>query len=185
MLPVKIKKGNAPESSILRKLFINELKTIYWVEKQMLKLLPRLTKAATTGYLKAGFKGHLYATEEHVKRLEKVFKLLNEQKAAKKCELINSIVLEAKKNIKITQNKTLARELELLSVAQKIERYETKAYRKLIRFANIFGHPETELILAETLIEEIEAEEAFIAIEEDTLNDDLFKVQEEITEDEF
>lgn len=185
-LPPKIRNNDVSENSVLRKLYLNELKTIYWVEKQMLKLFPKLIRSATTGYLKASFKGHFSATIQHVKRVEEVFTLLDQKKISKKCSLINKIIIETKDGIKKTQKNTLARDLELLNVAQKFERYETNAYRKLTRFANIFGDEQAELIFQEILTEEIEAEETFVAIEEDTLNDEIFKSNlEAAKEDEY
>lgn len=177
LLPAKTNKTDNSKNSVLRKLYLNELKTIYWVEKQMLKLFPGWIRAATTRYLKASFKGHFSATEQHVKRIEEVFSLLEEKRTAKRCEIAERIILSAKKGIKLTKQKTLERDLELLNTAQKFERYETNAYRKLVRFANIFGELQAELIFKETLTEEIEAEEVFIAIEEDMLNDGGFKTE--------
>lgn len=180
----KPKSDKVGENSVLRKLYINELRTIYWVEKQMLNLFPRLIRAATTRYLKASFKGHFLATEKHVKRIEEIFVLLNEKRNAKKCQVAAGIISEAKTGIKITQSNTLARDLELLDTAQKFERYETNSYRKLVRFANIFSDHEVELIFKETLTEELEAEEVFIAIEEDTLKDEIFKQEDNTDEEE-
>ncbi len=187
-IPQKIRNNDLGENSVLRKLYLNELKTIYWVEKQMLKLFPKLIRSATTRYLKACFKGHFSATIQHVKRVEEVFALLDQKKIGKKCALISKIIIEAKDGIKATPKNTLARDLELINVAQKFERYETNAYRKLTRFANIFGYGQAELIFQEILTEELEAEETFVAIEEDTLNDEMFKSKSEATkenEDEF
>ncbi len=184
MLPAKTKAQSTGQNSVLKKLYVNELKTIYWVEKQMLKLLPGLRRAATTRYLKASFTGHLLATQDHVKRIEEVFNLLNEKRATKKCSIINDIISEAKSRIKSTKKNTQPRDLELLSTAQKFEHYEINVYRKLMRLAGVYGHQKIEAILKETLIEEEEAQETFIAIENDTLMDELFKVDDELAEDE-
>ena len=57
----------------LEKLCVEELKDLYNAEKQILKALPKMIKAATHPELKDAFKKHLAQTEVHVERLEAVF----------------------------------------------------------------------------------------------------------------
>lgn len=173
-------------SQSLRKSFIQELRNIYWVEKQMLKVLPKLERASKTRYLKASFKGHISATCHHVNRIEEVFRLLNENVFAKKCAVVNIISMQAKQIIKSTKKNSLERELGLINTAQKIEHYEIDTYGKLIRICNTLGEYKAATLLEETLAEEKEAEETFDAIKDDTLIDDVFKITvPEINEEEF
>ena len=50
LLPAKTNKTENSKNSVLRKLYLNELKTIYWVEKQMQKLFLGGIGAAPTLY---------------------------------------------------------------------------------------------------------------------------------------
>lgn len=63
--------------------FADELKDIYWAEKQLVKTLPKMQKAATSPELKKAFVNHLEETKVHVTRLEQVFELLGKKAQAK------------------------------------------------------------------------------------------------------
>ena len=160
---------------LLKKTFIQQLKNVYWIEKNLLKVLPKLAKAATTKYLKASFKGHLIATQDHIKRLEEAFTILNEKAGSKKCDEMEGILLEATGVLKSTEKNTLERDLALISAAQNIEHYEIDVYGKLTRISESLGEFSVTLLLEETLTEEKEAEETFNAVKDDTINDDVFK----------
>ena len=54
-------------------LYVNELKELYSAEKQILKALPRMAKAASHPELRQAFQEHVAVTEEQVRRLETIF----------------------------------------------------------------------------------------------------------------
>ena len=57
----------------LEMLLEEELKDIYNAEKQLVKALPKMAKAANADNLRQGFEDHLQQTEGHVQRLEQIF----------------------------------------------------------------------------------------------------------------
>ena len=63
----------------LKELFIDELKDIFSAETQLVKALPKMTKAARSADLRSGFEKHLKQTEGHVSRLESIFEDYNEK----------------------------------------------------------------------------------------------------------
>src|SRR4051794_131184 len=67
-------------------LFANELRDIYHAEKQLIRALPKLRKAASSDELKQCFEQHLEETRGQAERLEQVFELLELPKRAKRCE---------------------------------------------------------------------------------------------------
>ena len=69
----------------LKDLYIDELKDLYSAEKQLVKALPKMVKAATHPELKRAFAAHLRQTEGQVARLEKVFEALEASPRGKKC----------------------------------------------------------------------------------------------------
>ena len=84
------------EQKTLDDLFLDTLKDIYYAEKQILKNLPKMAKAATAPELKAGFEQHAEETQGHVDRLEQVFELLGKPARGKTCEAILGILEEGK-----------------------------------------------------------------------------------------
>src|SRR3982074_3674051 len=60
----------------LNELFLDTLKDIYYAEKQILKALPKMAKAASSDKLRSAFEKHHDETEGQVERLEQIFELL-------------------------------------------------------------------------------------------------------------
>ena len=153
---------------------LSELKTLYWAEKQMLRILHKFEKAATTRYLKACFRGHLQATIQHVTRLETIFGLLNQKIKSKKCQTLEALIKGVLSEVNATQKKSLLRELRLIESAQKLEHFEINKYSKLVRDLNAIEQTKVAAFIEETLNEEKEAEEVFSAVMEDVYNDEDF-----------
>src|SRR5262245_1466997 len=78
----------------LSDLFVHTLKDIYFAEKQILKALPKMIKAADSKELARALEMHLEETNEQVVRLEEVFKLLGKKAVGEKCPAIEGILEE-------------------------------------------------------------------------------------------
>jgi ferritin-like metal-binding protein YciE len=81
------------EMEALRDLYVDELKDLRSAEKQILRTLPRMIKAATARGLKQGFSGK--QTREHVRRLERIFQSLEQSPRGKKCVGMTGLLEEA------------------------------------------------------------------------------------------
>src|ERR1700680_1505286 len=82
----------------LNDLFLDTLKDIYYAEKQILRALPKMAKAAHSDKLRAAFEKHHGETEGQVERLEQVFELIEKPARGKTCDAIQGI-LDAGKEI--------------------------------------------------------------------------------------
>ncbi|OQP58440.1 ferritin-like domain-containing protein [Niastella populi] len=158
--------------SLLRKFFVEELQDIYWAEKHLAKELPKLQKASTSEELADAFGDHQAATEEHVSRLEDVFKMMGETPKAKKCEAMEGLVKEAQHIIEETDEETATRDVALIMAAQKVEHYEIATYGSLVQLAKTIGMMEVAEVLAETLDEEKEADLLLTSIAEGSANEE-------------
>src|SRR6185436_7971107 len=83
----------------LRETFVEELKDLYDAEKQLLKALPKMAKAARHEELREAFESHLHETEEHVRRLEQVFRVMDQPVKAKKCKAMQGLIEEGQEII--------------------------------------------------------------------------------------
>ncbi len=135
-------------------LFLDTLKDIYFAEKQIVKALPKMAKAAQTPDLKAAFEQHLQETEVHVDRLDQVFELLDKPARGKTCEAILGI-LEEGKSIMDDFKGTPALDAGLVSAAQAVEHYEIARYGTLKTWAAQLGMDEAVALLDATLKEEV------------------------------
>ena len=61
----------------LNDLFLDTLKDVYYAEKQILKALPKMAKAAQSDKLRAAFEKHRGETEGQLERLEQIFEFLD------------------------------------------------------------------------------------------------------------
>ena len=170
--------------SQLEKLFVDSLKDIYWAEKHLTKVLPKMKKKATSDELKQAIEEHLAQTEEHVSRLEQVFNLCGKKPQAKKCEAMEGLTKEGDSVIEETENGTETRDAGIIMGGQKVEHYEIATYGTLVVFAKTLGMNEAADILVETLKEEKDADEKLTGIAEGTVNLSAQQETEEGSEDE-
>ncbi|HEY1096192.1 MAG TPA: ferritin-like domain-containing protein [Alphaproteobacteria bacterium] len=156
--------------TLLEKLFVDSLKDMYWAEKQLVKTLPKMKKAATSPKLQKAFQDHLKQTETHVVRLEKAFAALDEKPRAKKCEAMEGLVAEGKTIISETDSGTATRDVGLILAAQKVEHYEIASYGGLAQLARTLGKAKVAQILESILKEEKEADMLLTQIAETGVN---------------
>ena len=103
----------------LHQFFLDQLQDIYWAEKKLVKVLPKLEEAATSGELKKAFADHLMQTKTHVTRLENVFDMLGEDAKARKCPAMAGIAEEGEEIIDETDEGSAQRDVGLIFAAQK------------------------------------------------------------------
>ncbi len=164
---------------MLLEFFHGEIKDIYWAEKHLLKAIPKMAKAATSGELKEAFNNHLMETKGHVERLEQVFEILGEKPQAKKCEAMEGITKEGDSIVEETESGTSTRDVGLILAGQKVEHYEISTYGGLAQLARNLGQDDIANILETTLNEEKTADETLTAIAEDNVNYDAAQEKEE------
>ena len=162
--------GAGANDSLLKELFLDSLKDIYYAEKAILKALPKMQKAATSEQLIAAFEEHLTVTQGQVKRLEQVFEILGEKASAKKCEAIEGIIKEAEGIIDETDKGTSTRDVGIIMAAQKVEHYEIASYGSIRQLATTLGLTEAANLLQQTLDEEKQTDLLLTDIAENSIN---------------
>jgi ferritin-like metal-binding protein YciE len=145
------------EQKTLDDLFLDTLKDIYYAEKQIVKTLPKMAKAAQSPDLKAGFEKHLEETEGHVERLEQIFDIIGAPARGKTCEAILGIIEEGKSIMEEFKD-TPALDAGLVSAAQAVEHYEIARYGTLKTWARQMGRADVVKLLEATEKEEINAD---------------------------
>ena len=142
------------DQKTLDDLFLDTLKDIYYAERQIVKTLPKMAKAAQSPELKAGFEQHLEETHGHVERLEQIFELLGKPARGKTCDAILGIIEEGK-SIMDEFKGTVALDAGLISAGQAVEHYEIARYGTLKTWAAQLGMDDAVALLDATLQEEI------------------------------
>jgi ferritin-like metal-binding protein YciE len=153
----------------LNDLFLDTLKDIYYAEKQILKSLPKMAKATTSGQLRAAFEKHDDETEGQIERLEEIFELLGKPARGKKCDAIEGILDEGKEIMEEYKG-TSALDAGLLAAAQAVEHYEISRYGTLKSWAAKLTMASAVRLLDQTLAEEKKTDETLSKIAEAAVN---------------
>ena len=137
----------------LHELYVEELKDLYNAEQQILKALPQMIKAASNRELKRAFTEHERITRRQVKRLERIFKDLDESPRGKKCVGMEGLIEEAKELISEKPEPEVL-DAGLIAKAQHVEHYEMAGYGTVRTYARLMGREDEARVLQQTLDDE-------------------------------
>ena len=147
------------------------VKDLYNAEKQLVKALPRMARAASSEELKHAIEEHLTVTEGHVTRLEEVFSEMELPLRGKQCAGMEGLLEEGKEVLeKKGESNPAALDAALIAAAQKVEHYEMSAYGSARAFAEQLGLMNVAKLLQQTLDEESHANETLTKIASDSVN---------------
>lgn len=152
-----------PSINSLKDLLVDELKDLYSAEKQLVKALPKMAKAASNEELKEGILAHLEETKGHVERLEEAFGKLGVAAKAKTCEAMKGLIKEGEEAIELDAPDSV-RDACIIGAAQRVEHYEMAAYGTARAFAEALGEDDVVELLQETLDEEGETNKKLTAV---------------------
>ena len=157
------------ELNTLRDLYIDELKDLWSAEKQLVKALPKMAKAANDPELTKAFTTHLRQTERQVQRLEQIFEEIGESPRGKKCVGMEGLIEEGSELIKEKPDAEVL-DAGLISKAQHVEHYEIAGYGTVRTYAQLLGYDRQAQLLQETLDEEGEADKLLTQLAEGSIN---------------
>jgi ferritin-like metal-binding protein YciE len=153
----------------LKDLYVEELKDLYSAEKQILKGLAKMTKAASHPELKQAFERHAAATEKHVERLERICADLDVSPRGKKCVGMEGLIEEAADLIREKPEPDVL-DAGLIAAAQHVEHYEMAGYGCVRTYARQLGYADQAELLQTTLDEEGNTDKLLTAIAERSIN---------------
>jgi ferritin-like metal-binding protein YciE len=159
----------AAKDKDLNDLFLDTLKDIYFAEKQILKALPKMAKAASSDKLRAAFEKHHDETEGQVERLEQIFELLGKPARGKTCDAIMGILDEGKEIMEEYKG-CEALDAGMLAAAQAVEHYEISRYGTLKQWAQQLGMKDAVRLLDETLQQEKKTDQALTSLADAAVN---------------
>jgi ferritin-like metal-binding protein YciE len=165
-------KRTPQQEGALMELFVSSLKDINWAEKQLVKALKKMAKAATSDQVRQAFEQHMMQTEGHVERLAQVFEAIGKKPTAKKCDAMEGLISEAEELIEETEDGTEVRDAALIAAAQKVEHYEIATYGTLRTLAGTMGMKQVQKLLQQTLDEEKETDSLLTEIAENYVNEE-------------
>lgn len=159
----------ASKMNTLEDLFMDLLKDLYSAEKQLVKALPKMAKAAHASDLKQAFQDHLAQTEGQVERLDQIFSDLEGSPRGKKCVGMEGLIEEGSELMQEDAEPDVM-DAGLIAAAQKVEHYEIASYGAARTWAQQLGHDRAARLLQETLDEEGETNKRLTQIAESHVN---------------
>lgn len=149
----------------LNELLIHEIQDLYDAEQQLIEALPTMSKKSQSPKLKAAFDGHLVETKEHVRRLEKIAKMLGVKADEVTCKAMKGLIKEGDEIIKEGEDPDVI-DAGLIGAAQKVEHYEIAAYGTARAHARRLGLTEIASLLDQTIQEEGDADKKLTELAE-------------------
>jgi ferritin-like metal-binding protein YciE len=153
----------------LKDLVIDGIEDMYNAEQQLTKVLPKLVNKASSSSLKNALEEHLKQTENHVHRLENVFKELDMKPKGKTCEGMKGIVSEGEDLLSEVKEDGIL-DSAIIAAAQKTEHYEISSYGTLINLSKRLGLENAVDYLKNNLDEEYAADDKLTKIAETEVN---------------
>jgi ferritin-like metal-binding protein YciE len=144
----------ATKMSDPRALFLHELGDLLYVEKTLIKALPKLAEEASDEELREGFESHLEETKQHAANLEEVFDAIGEKPKAEKCPGIDGIKTEHDEFMKEESPSPQVGDLFLTGAGARAEHNQIAPYTGLITMAQAMGETDAVALLQENLKQE-------------------------------
>jgi manganese catalase len=124
-----VESSERADVDVLQELLIEQLQDILHAEKQLVKALPKMVKAARSAKLQQMFEVHLEETQAQVERLNECFNLMGVPAKAKPCKGMMGLLEEGQEIMKEGEKKDeVSADLALIGAAQKVEHYEMSGY---------------------------------------------------------
>lgn len=137
----------------LQKLWIHELKDLHSAENQILKALPKIIDAASNEELKSALADHLRETQQHVARLETIFKKVGSSPGGHHCKGMEGLLEEGEGILKDATDPQV-RDAGIISACQRVEHYEMAGYGTAGAYAELLEEMDAAALLQQTLDEE-------------------------------
>ena len=145
--------------------FHDELRDVLSAERQLVKALPKMVKAATDPQLKKAIESHLAETETHVQRVEQAFEDTGKAPRAKTCEAMKGLLEEGSSLLEEDAAPEVLDAL-IIAAAQKVEHYEIATYGTLCTWAEVLGYNKALKVLKQNMAQEEAADEKLSKIAE-------------------
>jgi Mn-containing catalase len=158
--PIHAQSSEPADAELIQELLVDQLRDILHAEKQVLKALPKMIKAAHSAQLQQLLETHLQETQVQVERINECFGFLDVQARPKPCKGMMGIVEEGDEVMAEGKKKDdAAADLALISAVQKVEHYEISSYVTARNLAQQLHMPPIVQLLQASLGEEENADQ--------------------------
>jgi ferritin-like metal-binding protein YciE len=143
----------ASKMTTVEDLLLEQIRDLYDAEKQLVRALPKMAKAAESDELREAIEQHLEETNHQVERLEQAFEQLEQPAKGKSCKGMKGLIEEGSEVMQENAEEPLS-DLALIAAAQRVEHYEISAYGTARTMAEHLGQQEVMWLLEQSEEEE-------------------------------
>lgn len=167
---MKKQKAQRGKPATLHDLLVIKLQSLYDIEQELVKALPKMAHKATSGELRMAFEEHAEETKNHVRRIEQALAAIDAPVRKEKVEAIRGLEKDAEWVMKTIVDEN-ARDAGMIAAAQYVEHYEIAGYGAAVEWARSMGHDEVVRLLEATLAEEKAADEKLNELAQGGINE--------------
>ncbi len=141
--------------------FLDQLHAMYYTAKHLVVMFGKIQGKSANYEVKNTFTDYREVNKSHIRRIEKIFAIMGEQPAGRKCDEVLDVMKEADEVIRKTPEDSHSRDEGLIKAAQKAENFGMDICCNLADLAKKLGVPEAAKLLRQTLEEEKQASNRF------------------------
>lgn len=154
----------------LNEMFLHFLQDMYYAERQVMKTLPKLAKAAQNKDLKDMFTQSREEKPQHIEQMQHVFELVGKRARGVTCEAMNGLIEEAEELLEEAKEPSAARDAGLIACAQAMAHYGMARYGTMVAWAKANGNEEAAQVLQQMLDANKSADQHLNELANTTLN---------------
>lgn len=164
-------------------LFLHFLQDIYYAEKQGLKALAKVGKAAENEDLKQFVQDHREQSQQHVGSLEQVFEQVGKRPRGKKCAAMDGLIEEVNEAIGEGEKGPVL-DAALIACVQAMKHYEIARLGALEAWAKQMGLDEAADLLSRLVEQDKDADEELNELAEEQANPEASGTNDDEDDDE-
>ncbi len=161
---------NVMKNSGFYRLFLHELKGIYWLECNWITALEEMKALAASEELTVTFRKHHVVNQKAVHSLTRLFDQLEEPVPQIRYAFADGLIADVRQMLTDTGNDGMVRDAGLIIAAQKVAHYTIAAYGSLVTFARIMDHQQAEQLLQQLLDDKKNSDAELTALAENYIN---------------
>lgn len=154
----------------LSEMFLHFLQDMYYAERQVLKTLPKLAKAAQNKDFKDMFTQSREEKPQHIEQMQHVFELVGKRARGVTCEAMNGLIEEMQELLEEATEPSPTRDAGLIACAQGMAHYGMARYGTMTAWAKAIGKDEAAQVLQQMLDANKSADQHLNELANETLN---------------
>jgi len=154
----------------LQDLYFQKLQMMLDAERQGLDAMPALVERVQNPRLRDALEQHHQQSQEHVRRLEQLFKAQGQDAEEMDCPSMTALIEEAQTTLPEIEDEDTA-DAFIIACVQGIEHHEIASYGTARTWASQLGFREAAEMLQRTLDEEAQADQMLSSIAEQSVNE--------------